>query len=102
MSSDPTLSPVQAYLFCALGIVLSVLIPLLRQVLPKPSGGAAGFDTFFPRAWRIAKPYLALGVFSLLVAILIVAVAGKTLSTPGIAILAGYAWDSTLQKLKGS
>jgi hypothetical protein len=99
--SENLLSPYQTYLFCVLGIFLSVILPILRQALPKPSGGAAGVNALLPRLWRIAEPYLALSLFSLLAPILIIAFAGDKISSPGDAILFGYAFDSTLQKLKG-
>jgi len=47
------------------------------------------------------KPYLALGLFSLLTALLVVAFLGDTLGSDWRpAFVAGYAWDSTLQKVK--
>jgi hypothetical protein len=88
--------PLGIYLTCALGIVISVVLPILRAMLPKPlesRGTARGI-------WEIAWPYLVLGVFSLVGAVLIVAAAGDTLKDWRAAVLAGYAWDSTLQKLK--
>ena len=50
--------------------------------------------------WPYAKPYIIVGVFSLLVAILIFAFSKESIDDKwGLAVLAGYAWDSTLQKL---
>jgi hypothetical protein len=92
---------VETYLFCVLGIAISIILPIIRQALPKPKGGTAGIEGFIPRLWPIAKPYLVLGVFSLVVGLLIVAFAGDTLADWRAALLVGYAWDSTLQKLKG-
>ena len=48
--------------------------------------------------WRIIAPYLLLGVASAVTAILIVAAMGDTLKDYRAALLAGYAWDSTLAK----
>lgn len=84
------------YLIVSLGILISVLLPILRQYFPKPTAGAAAVES---RLWSIAKPYLALGIGSLLTALLIMAFAGDSLNTWKAALLAGYAWDSTLQKL---
>lgn len=90
------LSGFETYLFVALGVVLSILIPLLRPLIP---------ISFGPRAdpaewWPYARPFLIIGVFSLLVAVLIVAFSKETIDDKwGLAVLAGYAWDSTLQKL---
>lgn len=87
----------QTYLIVALGIMISVLLPILRQFLPRPPivGGVAAVD----QTKTIAKQYLALGVVSLLTALLIMAFASGSLDTWKAALLAGYAWDSTLQKI---
>jgi hypothetical protein len=83
----------QIYLLVAAGIAVSILIPILRRLLPKPGpAGVAGF-------WKKIKPYFVVGVFSLLTAILIVAFLGDSLQDWRAAILAGYTWDSTLQKV---
>jgi hypothetical protein len=42
-----------------------------------------------------------IGLFSLLVGVLVVAFAGDTIKDWKLAVLLGYSWDSTLQKLKG-
>jgi hypothetical protein len=80
------------YLIIAAGIVISIVLPILRKSLPTPKPAGVGI-------WSIAKPYLAVGIFSLLTAVLILALVGDTLKDWRGAILAGYAWDSTLQKL---
>ena len=75
------------------------------SVFPK-AGGAVAWACNATRGsrrgvWpRQAAPYLVLGVASLLTAVLVVAVAGDKLTDYRAAILAGYAWDSTLQKLR--
>jgi hypothetical protein len=84
------------YLIISLGIVISVLLPILRQYFPKPAGVEAAVES---RLWSIAKPYVALGIGSLLTGLLIMAFAGDSLNTWKAALLAGYAWDSTLQKI---
>jgi len=89
----------QAYGCLALGIVLSVILPIFRQGLPMPRGGLASESALIPRIWQVAKPYVSLGVFSLLAALLLLAMTGDTLRTWKTAILAGYAWDSTFQKM---
>lgn len=89
------------YLWCLVGIFVSAVLPGLwtyvRQHFPvdpaAPKGMAAG-------AWEIAKPYVALGAASALTGLLLVAFLGDSLTDPRAAILAGYAWDSTLQKLR--
>jgi hypothetical protein len=67
--------------------------------LPKPSQGeAAGVSGWFPRAWVIAKPYVALGLFSFLAAVVLMAIA--QLTDWKSAMLAGYTADATFQKLR--
>ena len=88
------MSFVLTYLSVALGIAISVILPILREYLPKPKRERDG-----RAAWFIAKPYLVLGVFSLIVGLLIVAAGGEALEDWKVAFIAGYAWDSTLQKL---
>jgi hypothetical protein len=90
--------------FTALGVAASVLIPVLRAAGPTPPPGSrfAGFP-FLKRLWAFAKPYLALALFSLLVAVFVLAAAeaaDKPLRAWWEALLAGYVSDSTLQKLK--
>jgi hypothetical protein len=89
--------PRDIYFICAVGIVISVILPILRAMLPKPPGpdGRGAIEI-----WEAIKPYIILGIFSLVSAILIVAASGETLKDWRAALLAGYAWDSTLQKLK--
>ena len=101
----PAMFDPKIYGWCVLGIIISVILPILRQSLPKPA--TAGFAAHVSegsrlgRFWTVAWPYLALGLFSALSAFLIVASVGNSLNDYRAALLAGYAWDSTLQKLKG-
>lgn len=89
------------YSFCALGVFISIVLPVLRQALPKPEGTTAGLSALVPRIWNFTRPYLATGIFSLLVALLLVAFLQEQLTDWRAALLAGYTADSTLQKLKG-
>ncbi len=98
------MSFVEVYLVCAAGIALSVLIPVLSAAVKKQfnAGEAANvsaFGAFFIFLARAAKPYLILAAFSLATAILIVAFSGDALKTWQAALIAGYLWDSTLQKI---
>ena len=79
-----------------LGILISVIVPILRQYLPKPKPLAA--DTADPAPWKI---YVGTGVFSLLTGVLIMAFAGGPVKDWWWqnALLAGFAWDSLLQKV---
>jgi len=91
----------ETYLLVAVGVAISVVLPIVRQSLPVPSSGTAGVGGLLGWVWQKAKPYLAIGAFSLVTAVLIVAFTGDTFKSPQAALLAGYAWDSTIQKLKG-
>ena len=82
------------YLSVASGIVISVILPLIRAFLPKPPKALSG-----ETKWERIRPYVATGFFSLIVAVLIVAVMGDRLDSWSTALIAGYTWDSTLQKL---
>ena len=82
------------YLSVTSGIVISVLLPLIRALLPKPPAALARGTK-----WERIRPYVATGAFSLIVAVIIVAAMGDRLDSWSTALIAGYAWDSTLQKL---
>jgi uncharacterized protein (DUF983 family) len=81
------------YVFCVLGILISIILPVLRRLLPKPLSLAPDIP-----AW---KRYALIGVFSLITAVVAMAFGkGTTINWQWYdALLAGYAWDSTLQKL---
>jgi hypothetical protein len=93
--NPPTLSPLQVYGFCVLGVVVSVVLPILRKMLPTQGVAAVG------GIWPAVKPYVVIGFFSLVVGVLVVALGGDAVKQWNwqTAVLAGYAWDSTLQKL---
>jgi len=100
------MSFLQAYIACAGGIVLSIIIPVLAKAVREQfnTGGTAelsGLNIIARAIWRIVRPYVVLGVFSLAVALLIIAFTGETLRTWQTALIAGYLWDSTLQKIAG-
>ena len=89
--------PLNVYLWCVAGIVISVVLPISSALLPKPIGRslAAGL---MPEI----RPYLTTGVFALLAALVLMAAAGQGATdwTSGQALMVGYCWDSTLQKLR--
>ncbi|HEX9698857.1 MAG TPA: hypothetical protein VGD06_05295 [Acidobacteriota bacterium] len=79
------------YLSVAMGIAISVVLPLIRAFLPKPP------RTFRESAtWATFRPHVATGVFSLVVAVLIVAFVGEQPDTFQKALIAGYTWDATV------
>ena len=85
--------PFYQYGFCVLGILISIILPVLRRLLPKPALFGSDFT-----AWKL---YGAIGLFSLITAVMVIAFGKTSVSTWHWfdALLAGYAWDSTLQKL---
>ena len=82
------------YLAAAAGVAISVILPLIRAALPKPPAMLATASRSW---WEVARPYVATAAFSAIVALLIVA-SNEDL-TWRTALFAGYAVDSTLQKM---
>ncbi|HEX8707401.1 MAG TPA: hypothetical protein VF723_03990 [Pyrinomonadaceae bacterium] len=92
----------QDYPWCVLGILLSIVLPILRRLMPVPAPvgqGLEGQASYWSVVWPKIRPYVIVGLFSLLTGIIIIAFAGQSLADQRAAILAGYAWDSTFQKL---
>jgi hypothetical protein len=86
----------------ALGVAASVLIPVLRAAAPR-GPQTEGVEGFAGRFWRVARPYFALALLSLLVGLLVLAFFASTdkdIKMWWEALLAGYVSDSTLQKLR--
>jgi len=90
-----------AYIFCVLGIVISVVLPILRKCIPTPKEPALRKVRLGSRFWIIEKPYFILAIFSLVAGLLTVASAGDSVKDWNWfnALLIGYAWDSTIQKI---
>jgi hypothetical protein len=86
---------------CVLGVFISVVLPVLRQALPKPDAKTMDESTVFQRIWKYTRPYLLTTLFSLIVGLLLVAFLRDQIADWRAGLLAGYAADSTLQKLKG-
>jgi uncharacterized membrane protein len=91
--------PLSQYGYAVVGILISIVLPILRKQLPSTFGATALVPANIAAA--SVKTYIIVGIFSLLTAILIVAFGGSAVSTWEwyTAVLAGYAWDSTLQKI---
>lgn len=105
MNPDPSTFNLATYGACVVGIVISVLLPPLwtfvRQAFVMPAaGGIKRFEAAARMGWESMMPYAALGAASALTALLLVAFLHDKLTSTSAAILAGYAWDSTFQKLK--
>jgi hypothetical protein len=87
------MSTMTIYLSVAGGVAISVFLPLIRALLPKPPAALRG-----AAKWEVIRPYVVTGIFSLVVAVLVVAAMGSRLDSWSTALFAGYAWDSTIQK----
>ena len=91
----------QIVLWIMVGVMISVILPVLRKSYPQVTAEAA--KAFWQRLWETGRPYLVLGVGSLLTALLILAGLANTgtqITTWHQALLLGYFADATLQKLK--
>lgn len=89
------------YGLVALGVFISIILPVLKQYIIRPSDGeVAGAGSAMQQFMVVAKPYLITGLFSLIVALLLMAFLGDNIADWRAALLAGYAGDSTLQKLR--
>jgi hypothetical protein len=90
------------YIWCVGGIIISVLLPVLwvavRSYFPVKAG-PAGLRDDGKALWAVVKPYLLLGIASAATALIVMFALGDQVATAKAAMLAGYAWDSTLQKL---
>jgi len=89
-----------SYLCCVLGIIFSVIIPIAVQALQEVKR-AESTQGNFNIIWEVAKPYLRIGIASIIIGVVIYIFLADTLKDPRIAFIAGYTWDSTLQKAKG-
>jgi len=91
----------EIYGYCALGVCISVLLPILQQTLIMLKDFSNPFSSAqsVQQAPRIMAIAVIVGAISLLVAILLVAFVGEQISDWKTAILFGYAWDSTLQRI---
>jgi uncharacterized membrane protein (DUF106 family) len=87
----------ETYIVVVIGVVISFILPIIRKSIPKGDEPNINFTT---RMWDVAKPYLAILAASVLTAILIIAISGDHISEDWrMALIAGFAWDSTLQKV---
>lgn len=87
------MSFIEVYGFVVIGVAISVVLPILKRLLP--TAKQAGIQG----VWVKIKPFIVIGAFSLLTGLLVVALLGNSVGDWRAALLAGYAWDSTLQKL---
>lgn len=99
----PVLSTWSIYLWIVFGILVSLIMPVVRQLAVPPPAGAKGMTAFVQRVWPTARPYVFMAIFSFLAAVVIMAGVGvKHLQVDSQwgAFLLGYFADATIQKLK--
>lgn len=82
--------------YAAIGVALSVLMPFLAALVKRFWPGTSISST--TDVVKVLVPYLVLGAFSVVVALLVAAAAD--FRSPALALLAGFAWDKTLQVAK--
>jgi hypothetical protein len=89
--------PLGIYLWCVVGIVISVVLPILTALLPKPLG-----RTMPAGVIQEIRPYVVTGLFAAIAAVVVIAIAGDAALgwDSRTALVAGYTWDSTLQKVR--
>ncbi|MBS9770191.1 MAG: hypothetical protein J7F05_06740 [Trichodesmium erythraeum GBRTRLIN201] len=92
---------IHIFLATAVGVAVSVCLPLVKELLPKPKKvkGHERDEGIIIILWGAIKPYLSIGVFSLFVALIVVAFLQETLTSMSEGFLAGYTADSTFQRL---
>lgn len=109
-------SLLEIYGFIVIGIIISIIIPILRTLLPKSNREALaktlrGTDEkkelkFGAVAFEAAKPYLYLAIFSIVTAVIVLAYLDSSASKITIvwsnAVIYGFTWDSVLQKAVGA
>ena len=88
------------FLWIVVGVLLSVIVPVaVRTLRPKTEAEGLADNSFF----NTLKPYLKYGFASVVVGFLtlvVVKYTGGQFSSWPQALMAGYLWDSTIQKIK--
>lgn len=91
------MSDLEAYLWISFGIAAAVAFPVIRNLVTKywPKTQAMGVPDW-------VKKYGVLFIFSLLTGVIVYAVLksqGQELTTWWAAFLAGFAWESAVEKI---
>lgn len=95
----------QLYLLFVAGILLSILVPVaIKWIREAREAMSRGTGDVIKKVFLFAKPYLLFGIGSLIIGFLLVLIfystgADAKNTTWFNAVLYGYAWDSTIQKL---
>lgn len=95
--TNESLSFGEAYVWLIVGIILSVVVPVAASTLRPPTSGALQAMTWQLRFGALISRFGKIGIASAVIALLFAIV--FDFDTTRLAFLAGYAWDSTLQKV---
>jgi hypothetical protein len=93
------------FLFAALGVIISIFLPGLTKLAKKyrTAAGAASVESAGATVWKALKPYVGIAIFAMVTALLLIAALGDAINDWKLALIFGYAWestlDSTIQKL---
>ena len=103
--SGQSLSSLAAFGYVFLGILLSLVIPILRKLAtPDQVGAKEGKPpSWLERLWPVAKPYVLMSLLSLALSVVTVAIGksqGMSMKYWHQSFLLGYFFDSTIQKFK--
>jgi hypothetical protein len=109
MNTPTVLTPVLSIVWVLVGILLSLVLPLAVKVLNNARAKLEGIQkkpTFWERlkeAWVKygGKTYVYILLAATLVAVVIVFLLGLEFSTAREAAMAGFAWESLINKLFG-
>ncbi len=96
----PGLTDGVIYLFIGLGVLVSLIMPVVRKLAAPPDDKTM---SFFKRVGKTLRPYAFMAVFSALAALVILAgvrVKGLPVDSRWGAFLMGYFVDATIQKLQ--
>ena len=107
------MSTVSLILYMSLGIIASVVLPLLSvavQEIVRPEIEHATWKAKARRLWKRNRKYIIVGAFSLVTAAILLAFHQSTVPENGQGIIDtwaeafiyGYMYDSTLQKIRAS
>jgi precorrin-4 methylase len=100
----PSLTPVEAILYAAVGVFISFLIPVLRKSVITVRNQGKTSLRISEEAKKILKSYLMTAIFSIIAAIIAIAYLyanDSPINGWATALIAGFTFDSFLQKLKG-
>jgi len=89
------------YIYIFGGILISFLLPVLQKEIPTQKNTMTLRERAALRWKEVVIPYFAIMLFSALTALLLLAFFEQPITDWRAALLAGYAWDSTIQKIKG-